>query len=427
MKKAMAGKTHIHPKEAVFILTISALLACNEGPTGADASQNAVAAQTAGTTTITTLAGLRSMSPTGHYVLGGNIDASATANAPFVPIGTFTGSFDGGVYTINNLHIVGTKYTGLFSQTDGATLNRIHLTNVTVSGSSIVGAIVGVMWNATHLTNSYVTGTVTGTSTAADVGMAVGFAGGNRGLIQRCYATGTVNGSGWSVGGFIGKVSSDGPITLNDDPRIGIYEVFTNVNVNPTIPAGSEVDAGGLIGTLMGADVRSINVVGPVRGQFAAGGIIGAAYNDGATPSTIRYMIYRGNVIDMGAGTNRAGVIGFQEGTFSRCDESYWSTNADPGTPAPSIAGGCQTGMSDATLKAPHPNPNRLLWPYVVGQIVTQDMITNQGYDQCKLASGSDTDWGFGGCSYTPLEWDLNSSTEHITLHNIPNPTVQPK
>jgi hypothetical protein len=54
-------------------------------------------------------------------------------------------------------------------------------------------------------------------------------------------------------------------------------------------------------------------------------------------------------------------------------------------------------------------------------------MITNQGYDQCKLASGSDTDWGFGGCSYTPLEWNLNSSTEHITLRNIPNPTVQPK
>ena len=424
----MVGKTRFHATDVAFLLTVSAFIACTEqGPTDVDPGQNALAAQAAGTTTITTLAGLRAMSPTGHYVLGKDIDASSTSSSPFTPIGTFTGSFDGGGFAINNLHIVGTKYTGLFSQTDGATLNRIHLNNVSVSGSSIVGAIVGAMWNTTHLTNSYVTGTVTGTSTAADVGMAVGFAGGSHGVIQRCYATGTVNGSGWSVGGFVGKVGSDGPITLNDDPRIGIYEIFTNVNVNPATPAGTEVDAGGLVGTLIGADIRSINVVGPVRGQYAAGGIIGAAYNDGASASTIRFMIYRGNVIDMGAGTNRAGVIGFQEGTFERCDQAFWSSNADPGTPAPSVDGGCQMGMTDAVLEAPHPNPNRLLWPYVVGQVVTQDMINTIGFDQCKLASGSDTDWGFGGCSYTPLEWDLNSSTQHITLHNIPNPTVQPR
>ena len=39
-------------------------------------------------TTITTLAQLRNMSPTGNYVLGADIDASATASTPFVGIGT---------------------------------------------------------------------------------------------------------------------------------------------------------------------------------------------------------------------------------------------------------------------------------------------------------------------------------------------------
>lgn len=112
----------------------------------------------------------------------------------------------------------------------------------------------------------------------------------------------------------------------------------------------------------------------------AAGGIIGAAYNDVGTPSTTRYRLYRGNVIDYGAGTN-----------------------------------------------PPHPDPNRLLKPFIVGQEVIQDMINNQGLDQCKLASGSDPDWGFGGCPYTPWEWNLNSATEHITLRNIPNPGIQPK
>lgn len=429
MNKRMAGTVCIYASVFVFLFASSALISCIEqSPVDADPAQSPVAAKAAGTpTSITTLAALRTMSPTGNYILGKDIDASATSSSPFVPIGTFTGSFDGGGFAIKNLHIVGTKYTGLFSQTDGATLNRIHLENVSVSGASLVGAIVGSMWGSTHLTNSYVTGAVSATTAFADVGMAVGFAGGSYGLIQRCYATGTVSGPGFSVGGFVGRVSSDGPIVGADDPRIKIYEVFTNVNVNPDTPAGSQVEAGGLVGTLMGADIRSINVVGGVRGQYAAGGVIGAAYNDGAVAATFRFMLYRGNVIDMGAGANRAGVIGFQEGAFLRCDQAYWDKANDPGTPSAGVDGACQIGVKDSVLKAPHPSPNRLLRPFIVGQEVTQAMINNQGFDQCKLASGSDTDWGFGGCSYTPLEWDLNSATEHITLRNIPNPGVQPK
>jgi len=429
MKNALMGSTHVKAKGIAMLIAISFLSSCTtQNPTEAGPAQNAISAQTVKPDTVWNLAGLRAMSPTGNYVLGKDIDASATSSTPFVPIGVFTGSFDGRGFAINSLHVSGGKYTGLFGQTDGATLNRIHLVNPVVSGASIVGAIIGAMWNGPQLTNSYVSnGTVSGTSTASDVGMAVGFAGGSYGLIQRCYATGTVNGNGYSVGGFIGKASGEGEIVGTDDPRIKIYEVFTNVNVNPTIPAGTEIDAGGLVGTLMGADIRSINVVGGVHGQYAAGGVIGAAYNDVGTATTFRFMLYRGNVIDYGAGTNRAGVIGYQEGAFLRCDQAFWSTNADAGTPSSTVDGACQIGMSDNVLVAPHPNPNRVLKPFIVGQEVTQYMIDHQGYDQCKLASGSDTDWGFGGCPYTPLEWDLNSSTQHITLHNIPNPTIQPR
>jgi hypothetical protein len=53
-------------------------------------------------------------------------------------------------------------------------------------------------------------------------------------------------------------------------------------------------------------------------------------------------------------------------------------------------------------------------------------MIDEGGFDQCKLGSGSDTDWGFGTCGTVQL-WALNSSTEYITLTRIPNPSVQPK
>ena len=81
--------------------------------------------------------------------------------------------------------------------------------------------------------------------------------------------------------------------------------------------------------------------------------------------------------------------------------------------------------MTTSDLQSPHPSPNKLLYPYTIGTVITQQMINDQGLDQCKLASGSDGDWYFGTCSGDPLVWKANASNQYNTLVNIPNPGVQ--
>lgn len=96
-------------------------------------------------TEISTLAQLRALRPTGNYILTRNIDASSTANTPFVPIGNartpFSGTFDGGNFTITNLNIKGSwQNTGLFSWAVNADLKRIRLVNVNVTGGAAPAA-----------------------------------------------------------------------------------------------------------------------------------------------------------------------------------------------------------------------------------------------------------------------------------------------
>ena len=79
---------------------------------------------------------------TGHYVLGADIDASATRNwnggQGFVPIGLgteeFTGSFDGKGHAISNLHIdrIHSEYQGLFAVLNGATVRHVNLVDATL-------------------------------------------------------------------------------------------------------------------------------------------------------------------------------------------------------------------------------------------------------------------------------------------------------
>jgi len=379
-----------------------------------------------------TLTQLRNMTTTGNYKLSKNIDASPTANAPFVPIGfirdPFQGTFDGNNFTINNLKIVGTgEYTGMFSWAVNAKFQNIRLTNVNVTGGHHVGGLAGYVRNV-DLTYSYVTGTVTGNLQGdSRLGMVFGRAS-DFVRVSRCYATGTVNGWGQYVGGFVGLIDAYGIPDPNDEFRATFQEVFTNVTVNPSMPAGgAAVYAGGLAGFTTGGWFENVHTVGAVTGRFAAGGILGYVVNDDANslPSVLSGAMSRGVVTDASA-AGRAGTIGNSNGTFGKC-RSFWDTTTDTGIPNPNMPETeCQTGMSSADLKNAHPDPNKVIWPYNFGQVVTQAMINQGLYGQCKLGSGSDGDWGFGTCGSTQI-WAMNSSTEYNTLTRIPNPSVQPK
>lgn len=383
-------------------------------------------------TSISNLQGLRDMSKAlgGSYKLTANITMTAndalfqSIGSPFSP---FTGTFDGNGFTITNLRIGandGGWYRGLFSATSGATLTRVRLNNVTVQGGGEIAGIVGSMYSTT-LTDSYVTGTVTGNGQS--IGMAVGMAG-EYTRVERCYATGTVTGPSSVLGGFFGTVGATGFLDANGNgPPAKISEIFTNVNVNPvTSGVSGDVVAGGLAGEIEGALIHDVNVVGPVKGRGKVGGVIGYAHNDSsdATPCQLLNTIFRSSTTDT-SGATPAGPVGALTAPFGRCN-AYYDSGADAGTPIATGDISCNAGYSAWTLQQPHPSPNKLINPFIIGQLVTQQAINQGIYPQCKLASGSDGDWGFGTCNTTQI-WALNSSSEHITLTRIPNPSVQPK
>lgn len=382
---------------------------------------------------ITTLAQLRAMTVTGNYVLGNDINAWQT-NQPgqqFVPIGSpfnqFRGTFDGNNKTISNLRIDtnGGWYTGMFSAASDAIIRRVGLVNVNVSGGAFTGAIAGMIVDS-EVTSTYVTGTVSAPTSGAAVyavGMAFGSMG--AGTVSRSYATGTVTGRASTIGGFVGEVAGGNTLST----MATLAEIFTNVNVNPTWAFGTSypVLAGGLVGQAQGAWIRDINSHGNVLGRGYAGGVIGEAINNSSSsmPNVLDHAVSHGAVTVSGASGDRAGVVGRFLGAFQHCG-SYWNSTNDAGSTW-SGSTECQEGKSAAVLRAPKPSPNKLIDPFVRGGVVTQQMINESDgtLDQCKLASGTDGDWGFGTCN-TPQVWALRSATQHITLTRIPNPSVQP-
>jgi hypothetical protein len=380
------------------------------------------------------------MSLTGNYRLTKNITMQPWDSA-FVPIGSpfnpFRGTFDGNGFTITNLRIArgGTFYTGMFSATNGAVLDRVRLENVNVAGGAFTGAIVGIMGNTT-LKRSYVTGTVSAPTSGDSVfavGMAVGQAA-NYSRVDRCYATGTVTGRANTIGGFFGEIVTQGEFDANHNgPPAYVTEVFTNVNVNPTIVSGTgEIAAGGLVGYVRGAELQDINTVGNVNGRGAVGGVIGRMANDvaGSIPSILNHAISRGSVT--ASGSTPAGPIGVMTGSSPRCI-AFYDLSTDSGTPSATGDGSCNKGQGSFDLKAPYQDAadpgdtsTRLIGIFILGDYVEQSEVDAGYYPACLLGSGSDSDWGFGTCD-APQIWSLNSGSQHITLKRIPNASVQPK
>ena len=246
---------------------------------------------------------------TGLYVLGADIDASATATwnngLGFEPItgslgqrsGPFQGTFDGLGHRVNNLFINRSGELGLFSATRIAQLRHLGLEGGQISGgtnagslvgsaqgglirhvyaktpvgvASIAGGLVGVLRDG-QIRNAFSTGSVVGASVGG--GLVGGINGGNS-SITKSYATGAVKStvSGGNAGGLVG--STTGAITLSDVFATGAVEA-----------AGT---AGGLLGiNSANTTINRAFATGKVTGATAAGGLIGAAGNGVTTGATV--------------------------------------------------------------------------------------------------------------------------------------------
>ena len=164
----------------------------------------------------------------GHYVLGSNVDASETqtwnGGLGFDPIGNpddpFVGTLNGQGFIIDSLYINRTEdYVGLFGVTGNVVnvkIEQVGLTNVDITGRSIVGGLAGS--TSELITNTFVTGSVT--ATADTVGGLVGInntGGFKEKIISFSYSTATVTGSS-SVGGLVGinLVNFFNPVTVKE-------------------------------------------------------------------------------------------------------------------------------------------------------------------------------------------------------------------
>jgi hypothetical protein len=212
-----------------------------------------------------------------YYIQTANIDASSTSGwdsgSGFSPIGSnstsFTGSYDGGGYTISGLYISrsSTDYIGMFGFISNATVKNITLTGINFSGNSLVGAIVGFSTGSGSAVIQICSATGTLTSTASQSG----------GLIGKTQAGTTVSESfcnvtvtstnGNYLGGFIGhndqsstitNCYSRGTVSSTNGNQIG---GFAGVNQSATITncysTGSATGGGGSVGGLVGAVLSS--------------------------------------------------------------------------------------------------------------------------------------------------------------------------
>jgi filamentous hemagglutinin family protein len=203
----------------------------------------------------------------GTYALGRDIDASATASwnggAGFAPIGTyysadFTGTFDGQGQTISNLFInrPASQFVGLFGSNEfSATVRNLGLLNVSITGQTAVGGVVGQ--NMGTITGVYTSGSVT----AADSG-AGGIVAYNYGSLSNAYSASAVSAPAGYAGGIAGLSFGD----------------ISRAYATGPVSGGSYV--GGLVGYLGGSVTQSY-ATGAVSGTSNVGGLIG--FNDGGS------------------------------------------------------------------------------------------------------------------------------------------------
>ncbi|MHB0990509.1 MAG: beta strand repeat-containing protein [Burkholderiales bacterium] len=277
-------------------------------------------------TTAPTTASLQGMAATanlaGNYVLGSNLDATATSTwnsgAGFTPIGNsttaYSGTFDGLGHTIANLTIntPTVNYVGLFGETSAAsTIRNVGLTGGSVSGSSYVGGLVGN--NYGMVSNAYATDSVNGGNYYAG-----GLVGRNVGTISNSYVNGATRGP-TNVGGLVG---------LNTGTIQNSYSLGTVYGSNRL---------GGLVGvnTSTIADSYSItSVTSDQNQQNLFGGLVGD--NSGSITNS-----YANGV--MTVNPNQAG--GLLGANYGNVSTSYWNT----GVYASGIGAGTLTGATGLT------------------------------------------------------------------------------
>ena len=323
---------------------------------------------------------------TGNYVLGNDIDASATSGwnsgKGFNPLGQagyviviandanapggytfsqtmvdnpFSGQFHGLGHTVSGLNISRTMpsidmanpagtyelySTGLFGATTN-TIRNVALSDATVTGSAMVGSLIGLHKSGTvsHVITDAV---VTGTSSIGGLIGISGYVDSNNvlqtsGSIIDAHSSGSIGiisamtgmaASGADMGGLVGASYSP------------IKDSHSSVNIN--LASGSSAySVGGLVGQQNNADILNSYAEGSIGGNIElVGGLVGAfRYSQG------NHTIYQSYATgDINANYHVGGLVGYM-GLSASYNDPNRDVNAT-GTIEQSYASGNVSGSS---------------------------------------------------------------------------------
>jgi len=190
---------------------------------------------------------------------------------------SFAGVFDGSDHTISHLTIEGASYLGLFGQLiHGAEISNLGLEYVDVNGTGeSVGGFVGD--NLGDIANGYSNGMVAGD---VNIGGLIGI---NYGSVTASHSGSTASGIA-SVGGLVGEnwgsiasCRGTGRVVGRDQIVGGLvgYNTGSITASDSTCTVTGVADVGGLVGN-HGGNIANCHSTGTVTGDYDVGGLVGS-------------------------------------------------------------------------------------------------------------------------------------------------------
>jgi len=241
----------------------------------------------------------------------------------WTPIGSqaspFTGSYDGGGFTINNLKIDSSnaQYQGLFGYISGAEaiVQNVGLENCNIKAKDHVGGVAGT--NDGTVKDCFVMGSVSGEDCVGGVvgmnsGLVVNGLTGTDAIVINCYVTGTVTG-GRNAGGVVGVNSGDSGIP-------GVTGTATIENCHTTSEVSGTQYISGVVGSNRKGTVINCYSTGEVSGNSYVGGVVGENLGNSMVINCYATGKVSGNSTFSGNGSFVGGLVGYSlNSTVENC------------------------------------------------------------------------------------------------------------
>ena len=351
----------------------------------------------------------------GDYVLTANLssadsDYSSAGGDDWTPIGVgsgteFTGTFDGGGYSISDLVInFGAIYCGLFGRCSAVTITDLALIDVDITNTGAnTGALIGQSADASTITNCSSTGTITG---EGECGGLIGYLHNAAAVLSKSWSSVTIVGN-HRGGGLVGQASGS-PV---------IDDCYSTGSV--TTATGGQ--SGGFVG-FHTAITTNCYSTGAVIGTTNIGGFCGYLYN-----GTAINCYATGDVTGVSSSNDVGPFVGLDSSTaITNCWYAADSTILNNGSGSPNTTGTSTTnavdfydktlnvydpGTNDWDFTTPIWYENTSTYPTLVSSVITSwtDLAAISSslagnYRLVTNLSSADSDYASaGGNAWTPL------------------------